>query len=66
MHWNKILVTFQIRFKTRLHIKTQFRNSFGKMVRNSAETGAFPQNLHSRKLVEIMVFYALDAWEDSK
>ena len=38
--------------------KAQFSHSFGRFARNYAET-AFPQNFITRKLGEIMVFYAV-------
>ena len=39
--------------------KAQFQQSFGRFARNSAKT-VFPQNFHTRKLGEILVFYAVE------
>ena len=40
--------------------KAQFPHSFGRFARNYAETGAFPQNFHTRKLGEITVFFVVN------
>ena len=40
--------------------KTQFPHSFGRIAQNYAESVP-PQNFHTRKLVEIMAFFAVES-----